>query len=185
MDDNQIIYPTARLLANPKVFFAVANWFGGPDWETLADAFYDLMEQGIVDNDEDLSESAFDATEVCFREKPEEPEVFQVILSNGLAIELRPSEDGDTYAAVKDADDLALVSTIYSRLVKALEEARPDMQGNIALIDVPTPANGYLRDEDGDAFRGSFHLLSDPEQKFAYVVDVIDINNDDLKARIL
>jgi len=185
MDDNQIIYPTARLLANPKVFFAIANWFNGPDWETLADAFYDLIEQGIVDNTGDLTEATFEATEVCFREKPEEPEVFQVVLSNGLAIELRPNEDGDTYAAVRDADDLALVSTIYSRLVKALEEARPDMQGDIALIDVPTPANGYLRDEDGDAFRGSFHLLSDPEQKFSYVVDVIDISNDDLKARIL
>lgn len=185
MDENQIIYPTARLLANPKVFFAIANWFDGPDWETLAGAFYDLMEQGIVDNETELSEAAFDASEVCFREKPEEPEVFQVILSNGLAIELRPSGDGDTYAAVRDAEDLALVSTIYSRLVKALEEARPDMKGDIALIDVPTPANGYLRDENGDAFRGSFHLLSDPDQKFSYVIDVVDISKDDLKARII
>lgn len=185
MDENQIIYPTARLLANPKVFFAIANWFDGPNWETLAGAFYDLIEQNIVDGGENQADVQFDAAEVCFREKPEEPEVFQVILSTGLAIELHPSGDGDTYASVRDAEDLALVSTIYSRLVKALEEARPDMKGDIALIDVPTPANGYLRDEDGDAFRGSFHLLSNPEKKFSYVIDVIDINNDDLKARII
>jgi hypothetical protein len=184
MEENQLIYPTARLLANPKVFFAIANWFEGPDMETIAGAFYDLMEHDITES-EDPSEAMFEAAEVCFREKPEEEGTFQVILSTGNAIELRPSEDGDTYAAVRDTEDLALVSTIYSRLVKAIEEARPDLQGDIALIDVPTPANGYLRDEDGDAFRGSFHLLSDPEKKFAYVVDVVDLDSDDLKARIL
>lgn len=184
MEENQIIYPTERLLANPKIFFAIANWFEGPDMETVAGAFYDLMEHDLLEA-ENLQEAAFEAAEVCFREKPEEEGVFQVILSTGHAIELRPTEDGDTYAAVKDAEDLALVSTIYARLVKALEEARPDMKGDIALIDVPTPANGYLRDEDGDAFRGSFHLLSDPDQKFAYVVDVVDLDADDLKARIL
>ena len=184
MEENQIIYPVTRLLANPKIFFAIANWFEGPDMETVSGAFYDLLENEITDT-EDQTEAMFEAAEVCFREKPEEEGVFQVILSTGNAIELRPNDEDDTYAAVRDAEDLALVSTIYSRLVKAIEEARPDLKGDVALIDMPTPANGYLRDEDGDAFRGSFHLLSDPDNKFAYVVDVVNLDNDDLVARIL
>ena len=45
-------------------------------------------------------------------------------------------------------------------------------------------SNGFLRDKDGNAFRGKFHLKSNPEQKFSFVVDVIDIPSDQLKARI-
>jgi hypothetical protein len=45
-------------------------------------------------------------------------------------------------------------------------------------------ANGFLRDDDGDAFRGTFHLLSDPESKHKFIIDVIDIASDDLRARV-
>lgn len=182
MSEAQIIYPVERLLANPKVFFAIANYFEGPDWEIFSSAFYDLIEQDIIEAAPE--EAEFSAAECCFRVKPENPEIFQVIMSNGSAIELRPSPGGDSYNVVESEDDLVVVSAIYGRLVKAIEEARPDLKGNIALTDVPCQQNGYLRDKDGDAFRGSFHLLEDENQHFDFIVKIIDLNEDDLKAEV-
>ena len=183
MSDNQIIYPVGRILANPKIFIAVADLLEGPEWEVLAESFYDLME---ADWDEDPEQMPlFDTTlEVCFREDPDEETVFQVILSNGNAVELRPQEGGGSYTSVATEDDFTAVSAIYSRLIKALEEERPDLKDDIALVDLPTPGNGFLRDKDGNAFRGAFHLKSDPEKKFKFIVDVIDISDDVLKASI-
>jgi len=178
MEERQIIWPTERIMANPKIFQAIADYFEGPEWDVFAGAFYDLMEGEI----EEMDIPQFLIGEVCFREKPDEPEVFQVVLSNGSAIELRPNEG--VYSVVQSEDDLAIVSTIYGRLIKALEIARPDLKGDIALCDMPTMANGFLRDEDGDAFRGTFHLLSDPDSLHKFVVDVIDIASDDLRARV-
>ena len=51
MDSRQIIYPTERLLANPRIFMAIADYFDGPDWETFRDAFYDLLEGEFEDMD--------------------------------------------------------------------------------------------------------------------------------------
>ncbi len=178
MEERQIIWPTERVMANPKIFQAVADYFEGPEWDVFSSAFYELMEGDI----EDSTVPQFLIGEVCFREKPDEPEVFQVILSTGSAIELRPNEG--EYSVVQSEDDLAIVSTIYGRLIKALETARPDLKGDIALCEIPTMANGFLRDDDGDAFRGTFHLLSDPESKHKFIIDVIDIASDDLRARV-
>jgi len=178
MEERQIIWPTERLLGNPKVFQAIAEYFEGPDFDLFSSTFYELMEHEL----ENAENPEFFMGECCFREKPEEEGVYQVILSNGNAIELRPS--GDAYAVVRDEDDLGVVSAIYGRLIKAIEVARPDLQGDIALCEMPTMANGFLRDSDGDAFRGKFHLLSDPDQEFKFVVDVVDLESDDLRARV-
>lgn len=183
MSDNQVIYPVSRILRNPKVFIAVAEALEGPEWQVLAESFYDLMEADWDEDPEKLPLFDLDM-EVCFREDPDEPQVFQVILSNGNAVELRPNEEGGSYTSVATEDDFTAVSAIYSRLIKALEEERPDLKDDIALVDLPTPGNGFLRDEDGNAFRGAFHLKSNPEQKFNFVVDVINIPDDVLKARI-
>ena len=183
MESRQIIYKTERLLANPKVFMAIANYFGqGPDWEIIADAFYDLIESEFLE-DEDVEPDFLLCAEVCVREKPEDPEVFQVILSNGQAIELRPSE-GEYVAAIKSEEDLGVVSAIYGRLVKAIEDTKPELAGDIALVDPPTPGNGYLRHTDGNSFRGAFHLLSNPDKKYDFIIDVVDLEDDDLRARI-
>jgi len=178
MEERQIIWPIERLMANPRLFVAIADYFEGPDSDLFSSSFYELMEHEIEENEN----SEFFLGECAFREKPEEPEVFQVILSNGNAIELKPS--GDAYSVVRDENDLGVVSAIYGRLIKAIEAARPDLEGNIALVEVPTMANGFLRDENGDAFRGKFHLLSDPTTEFKFVVDVVDLDKDDLRARI-
>ena len=181
MDSQQIIYPTERLLANPRVFMAIANEFDGPDWETFRDAFYDLIEAEFEDSE---VEPVFNIPEVCFRVKPEDPDVFQVVLTNGQAIELRPTEDGDNYMVIESEEELGVASVIYRRLVKAIENKRPDLAGDISLTDVPMLNNGFLRDEDGDAFRGTFSLLSDPEAKFNFVVNVVSLEDDELEAEV-
>ena len=179
MESRQIIYSTDRLLANPRLFMAIANFFDGPDWETLRDAAYDLLESEFEEQD---VEPEFSQPEICFREKPDEEDVFQVVLPNGSAIELRPN--GDHYSTVHNEDELGVVSAIYGRLVKAIEEARPEFKGDISLDDVPTLANGFLRDEDDDCFRGTFTLLSTPDEKFRFRVEIVDLQADDLKATV-
>jgi len=178
----QIIYPAIRLLRNPKIFIAIAGVFDGPEWQVFAESFYDLVEAEFEEAD-DIP--VFDEEmEVCFREDPDEERVFQVILSSGNALELRPDDEEGSYSPVSSEADFAAVSAIYGRLIKALEEERPDLKDDIALVDIPTAGNGFLRDPNGDAFRGAFHLKSNPDQKFNFIVDVIDIPSDQLKARI-
>ena len=185
MPERQIIYPVHRLLANPRIFHAIANFFeDGPEWETFADAFYDLLESEIMEVEEGEESPGFDCPEVCFREKPEAPDVFQVILANGTAMELNPNEDGSRYGILTSEDELGVTGAIYGRLVKAIEVVRPDLAGNIALCHPPTSANGFLRSNDGDNFAGEFHLLTDPNQLFDYTVHVVDLQNDELKATV-
>ncbi len=187
MFDNQVIYPTERLLANPRVIQAIANMFDGPDWEVFATAFYDLMESEFLEDS--VSEPNFTCPEVCFRQDPDRPSIYQVILSTGSAVELHPLEGsvktkGAGWAAVRDEDDLGAVTAINQRLLRAIETARPDLKGDIVLCEPPTPSNGFLRDEDGDNFRGRFHLISSPETEFGFVVEVISIETDELKATV-
>lgn len=179
MESRQVIYTTERLLANPRIFMAIANEFDGPDWETFRDAFYDLLEAEFEDTN---VEPLFEIPEVCFRQKPEDETVFQVVLTNGQAIELQPS--GDSYSFIQSEDELGVVSVIYGRLVKAIEEARPDLKGDISLDDVPTIGNGFLRDDNEDCFKGTFSLLSTPETKFNFKVDIINLHEDELKATV-
>ena len=63
---SQIIYPISRILANPRVLHAIANQLGGPDCETLKEAFYDLLEHEL-DDFEEADDCEFEAAEVCFR----------------------------------------------------------------------------------------------------------------------
>lgn len=179
MESRQIIYPTERLLANPRIFYAIANYFDGPDMETIRGAFYDLLEDEFEDQDTDPT---FEIPEFCFREKPEEDDVFQVVAATGNAIELRPS--GESYSTVRNENELGIVSAIYGRLVKAIEESRPDLKGDISLDEIPTMSNDFLRDEESDSFIGTFSLLSTPDQKFSFEVEIIDLQNDELKATV-
>ena len=87
------------MLANPRIFMAIANYFEpGPDWETWRGAAYDLLEGEFEDQD---VEPEFNIPELAFRESPDDSEVFQVITPSGIAIELRP-QDGETYAVVTE-----------------------------------------------------------------------------------
>jgi hypothetical protein len=175
----EIIYPVERLLANPRIFFAIANFLEGPDGETLKESFYDLIEYGFTDY-EDPEEIEFQATEICFSIDVEDG-TLQMTLDTGLASILKPLE-GEIKAQITNDHEMAATSAIYARIVTAIEEANPDFAGNIALCSPPTPGNSYLRSEDGERFQGEFHLLSDPELQYAFSVDIIDVNADILKA---
>ena len=174
-----IIYPVERLLGNPRIFFAIANFLGGPDGETLKQSFYELIEHGFSDF-EDPEDIEFQAEEVCFSIDPEDG-TMQMTLDTGLASILKPVE-GEIKAQITNDHEMAATSAIYDRIVKSLIEANPDFEGNIALVSPPTPGNSYLRSDDGERFEGAFHLLSDPERQYAVNVDIIDVNADILKA---
>lgn len=184
---DQIIYPVARLLANPRMFWPIAHSFDGPPAEMIQDAFYDLLEHPIHEI-EDLDEAVWDFSEVCFRMDDEREGVFQIVGSNGNAVELHPQGDGtdggSTYTTIKNMEQLQVSSTIYSHLIRAIEEVVPDLAGDIALTDTPTEANGFLRDEDKDCFSGQFHLLSDPDKIYNFEIEIIDLPSGELKASV-
>jgi hypothetical protein len=175
----EIFYPVERLFANPRIFFAIANYLEGPDGETLKQSFYELMEYGFSDF-EDPEDIEFQADEVCFSIDPEDGTV-QMTLNTGLASILKPVE-GEIKAQITNDHEMAATSAIYDRLITAIVEANPDFEGNIALVSPPTPGNSYLRSEDGERFEGSFHLLTDPERQYAFSVDIVDVNQDILRA---
>ena len=184
---SQIIYPVFRLLANPRVFWAIAGSFDGPDAETIQDAFYDLIEHQSH-MAETMEEVCWGFDEVCFRMDDEREGVFQVIGDNGQAVELHPQGDGtpggSTYSTIKNMEQLQVSSQIYTHLISAIAEARPDLSGDIALVDMPTEANMFLRDEENDCFSGQFHLLSDPDQLFDFAIEIIDLPKGELKAYV-
>jgi hypothetical protein len=175
----EIFYPVERLFANPRIFFAIANYLEGPDGETLKQSFYELMEYGFSDY-EDPEEIEFQADEICFSIDVTDGTV-QMTLNTGLASILQPLE-GEVKAQITNDHEMAATSAIYDRLITAIVEANPEFEGNIALVSPPTPGNSYLRSQDGERFEGAFHLLTDPERQYAFNVDIVDVNADILKA---
>ena len=173
-----VIYPVSRLLANPRVFFAIANYLGGPDGETLKEAFYDMLEHHF--DDEPQEELEFEPEEICIRISDNED--VEMVFDTGLACVLNRLE-GEFKTLITNDNEMSATSAIYARIITALEEANPEFIGNIALVSPPTPGNKYLRSEDGDKFEGHFHLLSDPDFTYAFVIDIIDVKEDILKAR--
>lgn len=175
---SEIFYPVERLLANPRVFFAIANSLDGPDGETLKSAFYELIEYGFseVENPEDVE---FLATEVCFR--IDENGEMEIVLDSGLASVLKPVE-GELKAQFSNDNEFVASSAIYDRIITAIVEANPEFKNNIVLCSPPTPGNSYLRSSDGERFEGSFHLLTDPNSLYSFNVDIIDVTRDILKA---
>ncbi len=174
----ELFYPVERLLANPRVFYAIANYFGGPEGDAIKEAFFDLIEYGFADY-EDPEDCEFTASEVLFR--IQDDGTFDIVLDSGLASVMKPVE-GEIKAQITNDFEMAATSAIYQRIISAIEESNPDFSGNIVLCSPPTPGNAYLRSEDGERFEGSFHLLSDPDRQYAFNVDIIDVNADILKA---
>ena len=175
----EIFYPVDRLLANPRIFFAIANALDGPDADVLKNAFYELMEYNFSEY-EDPEDIEFEADEICFSIDPETGDI-QITLNTGIASILKPIE-GEFKAQITNDHEMAAASAIYERIVKSIVEANPAFDGDIALCSPPTPGNSYLRSEDGERFEGAFHLLSDPERQYAFNVDIVDVQADILKA---
>lgn len=176
-----IVYPVSRLLANPKIFYAIANYLGGPDAETIRSAFYDLLEFDM-EEEEDLDDCEFDAEEVCFSVE-EEGAICNIQFDTGLLSRLEAVQ-GEIKAHINNDRELATASAIYQKLVTAIEKVNPDFKGDIALCSPPTPGNSYLRSIDGNNFVGNFHLLSNPDTQFAFNVLVLDADTEQLQATI-
>lgn len=174
-----IFYPVDRLFANPRIFFAIANYLGGPDGETLKQSFYELMEYNFGEY-EDPEDVEFTAEEICFTIDDADGTV-QMTLDTGMASILKPVE-GEMKAQITNDHEMAATSAIYDRIITALVEANPEFKNNIALVSPPTPGNSYLRSPDGERFEGAFHLLTDPERQYSFNVDIVDVNADILKA---
>jgi hypothetical protein len=151
---------------------------GGPDGESLKEAFLDLLEHGL-DDFENPEDCEFQASEVLFR--LQDDGTFEIILDNGLCSLMKPVE-GETRAHITNDLQMAATTAIYQRIISAIEDTNPDFQGNIVLCSPPTPGNAYLRSDDGERFEGSFHLLSDPEREYSFNVDILDVQQDILKA---
>jgi hypothetical protein len=177
---DQIIYPVSRLLANPRIFYAIANYFDGPDAETIKNAFYDTLEHKF--SEADLDDLEFDCEEVSFMINNDSGD-FEITLDNGVASLLEVIE-GEVHARINNDSEWAASTAIYQRLVMAIEEHHPSLAGDIALCSPPTPGNGYLRSDDGERFEGSFHLLSDPEKLYAFNIEIVDVTSDKLRAFI-
>lgn len=175
----ELVYPVHRLLANPRIFFAIANYLEGPDADVLRESFYDLVEHGFSEL-ADPEDCEFEATEVAFRITEADGEV-EIVLNTGLASLLKPVR-GETRAFITNDHEMAAATAIYQRLVAAIEETNPEFSGNIALASPPTPGNQYLRSDDGERFEGSFHLLTEPEREYAFTIDIVDVQENILKA---
>lgn len=180
MDPDQIIYPVERLLANPRIFYAIAECFDGPDGDTIQEAFYDALEYRIREA-EDPEDYIFDCNEVCFLIHDNGD--FQIAFDNGVVSVLQVME-GEVKASINSDSEWAASTAMYQVIVDAIEQADPTLSGNIALCSPPTPGNGYLRSPDGEKFEGSFHLLTDPEKLYAFHIDIIDVANNQLRAFI-
>lgn len=162
-----IVYPVSRLLANPKIFYAIANYLGGPDGDTLKEAFYSLLEFEFTEQEPEDCE--FEPEEALF-ETEDDGAICTIQFDTGLASRLVEAVQGELRAEIITDEDLAKTSSIYRELVTAIEEADPDLEGDIALCSPPTPGNSFLLSSEGKHFMGDFHLLSDPEKKFSFII---------------
>lgn len=175
-----VVYPFSRLLANPKLFYAISDYLGGPDGETLRESFYELLEVDL--NEEGGEEFRFDVEEVVF-ESESEGAICVITFDNGRMLKLQAVE-GELNAQITSDMDFAAASAVSRRLIDAIEESHPELKDDIALEHPPTPGNGFLCSENGEHFEGSFHLRSDPNVKFAFKINLLDPESDQLEAKI-
>jgi hypothetical protein len=175
-----VVYPFSRLLANPKLFFAISDFLGGPDPETLRESFYELLE--AESGDEPPEDFRFDVEEVYF-ESEEDASVVMITFDNGKMLRLEAIE-GEVNAQITSEMDFIAASTVSRRLIDAIEESHPELKDDIALEHPPTPGNRFLSSENGEHFEGSFHLRSNPDVKYAFTVVGLDPDMDHLEAKI-
>lgn len=175
-----ITYPVERLLSQPKIFYAIANYLEGPDAETIRTSFYDLLEVEFEDSAPDDCE--FEAEEASF-ESYEDGAIFTILLNTGVMCKLEAVGD-EIRAQIKTEKELATSSAIYQKLVEAIEQSYPEYVEDIALCSPPTPGNNFLSSPNGEYFMGSFHLKSDPDKRFEFNVQVIDPDADEMQATI-
>lgn len=202
---NQISWPVQNLLANPDIIIPIATRLGIGNWEALYKSFYLLLEHEMaevveevkngeheVEDEEDLRELFnWESEEVTFIYNFEES-IIQVYGDSGVVIQLEESEGGHftdpvvergerkLHSGIRNSDEFQISSTLYQGFIEQIENAVPDLKGDIVLCDPPVPSNNYLRDEETDNFTGQFHLISDPSKKYNFSITV---NTDDKESK--
>ena len=175
-----IVYPLSRLLAQPKLFNAIANYLGGPDAETLRSAFLDMLEHPF--DEEDPNNCEFDAEEVAF-DVEDEGALCTISLDNGFTYRLEAIEGSDECKITNDSE-LHAAFAVNRRLIRAIEESNPELKDDISLEHPPTPGNSFLSSTDGEHFTGTFHLRSNPDRKYAFNVIIVNPDADELRASV-
>lgn len=174
-----IVYPVSRLLDQPKLFHAIANYLGDLEAEVLRSAFFDMLEYHF--DEQDPEECDFDAEEVRF-EVEEGGQVYNIILDTGLALKITVEED--SRCLITNDSELSAAFAVHRQLISAIEESHPELKDDISLERPPTPGNNFLSSEDWDHFTGVLHLRSNPDKKYAFNVIIVDPDSGELKASI-
>lgn len=175
-----IVYPVSRLLAQPKLFNAIASYLGGPDPELLREAFMEMLEHYF--GELPAEECEFEAEEATF-EFEEESAVFTISFDSGISYQLQPTA-GENHCNITTNQELSAAFAIHRRLVLAIEESYPELKDDVSLESPPTPGNSFLASQDGESFEGTFHLRSNPDAKYAFNVLILDGEADEMKASI-
>lgn len=175
-----IVYPVYRLFAQPNCFYAIAEYIGFRSPEVLQSSFYELME--LEFDKLPPEECEFSADEARF-ETEDDGEICTISLDNGFMCRLEVSQS-QVKSLIRNNREFLDSSAIYFRLVTAIEESNPSLRGDIALCSPPTPGNNFLSSEGGEYFEGTFHLKSNPDQKYAFKVTVEDVEKDIMKTTI-
>ena len=171
----QFQYFVAFLLQHPEYFDMLEEGLGGPDSETLQEAFHALLEEAtVVDN----------RLQVVFRIYVEDGTV-EIVLSTGQAVVIALSDE-DYICNIQSQEEMNLASELYYRLVRAIERELPSKYTyNIALVDPPCPSTNFLISPFADdVFCGEFYHLENPEKLYEWTVKVIDPDTTDLKAEV-
>ena len=120
----EIFYPVERLFANPRIFFAIANYLEGPDGETLKQSFYELMEYGFGEY-EDPEEIEFMADEICFSndvKKLIDAKISPIILDMSGVSYLCPGFCGSLVPIAKEAKKNQCIVTLVVMPDSAIDD---------------------------------------------------------------
>lgn len=188
----RIFWPVSNLLSNPDLVIPICSRLGLGDWSLLYNGLYALLEHEIEESSAPLKDGttvpesqediieAFNwySEEVCFSFFPEQ-NVIRITGESGIMIQLEEGgsapfriEKGSPHSGIRNSDEFQISSTLYQGFIEAIEKAKPELKGNIVLCAPPVPGNNYLRDEVTDNFVGQFHLMSDPEIKYDFSIEV-------------
>jgi hypothetical protein len=172
----RVIYPIERLLANSSFFTAISMQLGGIiKEEELYEFFFDLYSTSInpefvgpIDEDSFPEKVCFE----CYHEEGSDSEfVLLITTDTGITLQLSGTAHNMSESSFKDEDSLQRASYIYHRIVRGIEEAVPELEGDISLTETPSPANNFLQEQDNNkTISGSFNLFSDPEKLFTFQI---------------
>jgi hypothetical protein len=171
----EFIYSVDALLKKPELFIQISEILEGPESEVLEEAFHTLLE--------DVGSNK-DGAYILFKSDSDQTHVILVV--DGFFIsKVSLQLEWEWFCEIDGEEEFQLVSRLYEKFVRTIEqELPPSYAGNIALLDVPCPSNGFLQADDSESFMGYYHTLEDVEKLYEWVIKVTDPQTENLKAFI-